>query len=97
MQQVTRFVVGVAGVHHHAATLCQVAAHLGRPFDHARRESAHCTDKGIVTRRAAHERDVSMVFQSYALFPHLNVLDNVCYGPIASGAKPASGLGGACE
>ena len=36
-----------------------------------------------VTRRAANERDVSMVFQSYALFPHMNVLDNVCYGPLA--------------
>jgi iron(III) transport system ATP-binding protein len=34
-----------------------------------------------VTRRAANERDVSMVFQSYALFPHMNVLENVCYGP----------------
>ena len=36
-----------------------------------------------VTLRAANERDVSMVFQSYALFPHMNVLQNVCYGPIS--------------
>jgi len=36
-----------------------------------------------VTKRAANERDVSMVFQSYALFPHMNVLDNVCYGPMS--------------
>jgi len=36
-----------------------------------------------VTRRAANERDVSMVFQSYALFPHMSVLDNVCYGPLS--------------
>ncbi|MEJ7668162.1 MAG: ABC transporter ATP-binding protein [Casimicrobiaceae bacterium] len=34
-----------------------------------------------VTLRAANERDVSMVFQSYALFPHMTVLENVCYGP----------------
>ncbi|MCC7114214.1 MAG: ATP-binding cassette domain-containing protein, partial [Burkholderiales bacterium] len=33
-----------------------------------------------VTLRAANERDVSMVFQSYALFPHMSVLENVCYG-----------------
>ena len=36
-----------------------------------------------VTLRAANERDVSMVFQSYALFPHMTVLDNVCYGPMS--------------
>ncbi len=36
-----------------------------------------------VTLRAANERDVSMVFQSYALFPHMSVLENVCYGPLS--------------
>src|SRR6478609_9474560 len=36
-----------------------------------------------VTLRAANERDVSMVFQSYALFPHMTDLENACYGPIS--------------
>lgn len=40
-----------------------------------------------VTALGAAERDVSMVFQSYALFPHMNVIDNVMYGPLVSGAK----------
>jgi iron(III) transport system ATP-binding protein len=37
-----------------------------------------------VTGRSANERDVSMVFQSYALFPHMTVLENVCYGPLST-------------
>ena len=38
-----------------------------------------------VTNLSATERDVSMVFQSYALFPHMSVLENVCYGLRRSG------------
>lgn len=33
-----------------------------------------------VTQLPATERDVSMVFQSYALFPHMTVKENVAYG-----------------
>jgi putative spermidine/putrescine transport system ATP-binding protein len=33
-----------------------------------------------VTRKAPFERDVNTVFQDYALFPHMTVLDNIAYG-----------------
>ena len=33
-----------------------------------------------ITIKPATDRDVSMVFQSYALFPHMTVLENVSYG-----------------
>ncbi len=42
-----------------------------------------------VTRLPATDRDVSMVFQSYALFPHMTVLENVCYGLRVSKVKAA--------
>src|SRR5437588_6144655 len=42
-----------------------------------------------VTQTPAAERDVSMVFQSYALFPHMSVLENVRYGLIVSGMAKA--------
>ena len=45
------------------------------------------TDKGQIlvdgqdiTRLEPEKRPVSTVFQSYALFPHMSVLDNVIYG-----------------
>ena len=38
-----------------------------------------------VSRLPATDRDVSMVFQSYALFPHMSVLENVMYGLTFSG------------
>jgi putative spermidine/putrescine transport system ATP-binding protein len=33
-----------------------------------------------VTKRAPFDRDVNTVFQDYALFPHMNVIDNIGYG-----------------
>ena len=42
-----------------------------------------------VTSLGPAERNVSMVFQSYALFPHMNVLANVCYGLVVQGIPQA--------
>lgn len=33
-----------------------------------------------VSKKAPYERNVNTVFQSYALFPHMNVFDNVAFG-----------------
>ncbi len=40
-----------------------------------------------VSRDPASERNVGMVFQSYALFPHMSVLENVAYGPTIRGVS----------
>jgi putative spermidine/putrescine transport system ATP-binding protein len=37
-------------------------------------------DGNDVTDQPPYERDVNTVFQDYALFPHMNVLENVAYG-----------------
>ncbi|HEX7005466.1 MAG TPA: ABC transporter ATP-binding protein [Trueperaceae bacterium] len=44
-------------------------------------------DGSDVTRLPANLRDVTMVFQSYALFPHMNVFDNVAYGLRVAGVS----------
>ena len=41
------------------------------------------------TRLAPYERDVNTVFQDYALFPHMNVRDNIAYGLMVRGAEKA--------
>jgi len=40
-----------------------------------------------VTTLGPAERNVSMMFQSYALFPHMNVIENVSYGLRMSGVR----------
>jgi iron(III) transport system ATP-binding protein len=45
-----------------------------------------------VTHLGPAQRSVSMMFQSYALFPHLNVLDNVIYGLRMSGVPKAQAV-----
>src|SRR5919106_2076566 len=40
-------------------------------------------DDRPITTAAPSERDVAMVFQSYALFPHMTVFDNLAFGPAA--------------
>jgi len=63
-------------------TLLRLIAGLELPSEGAIR-----IDGRDVTGKAANQRDVSLVFQSYALFPHMNALENVCYGLLASGVK----------
>ena len=54
-------------------------------------------DGAEVTHLSAADRDVSMVFQSYALFPHMTVMENTCYGLRASGLSKAESESRAAE
>lgn len=40
-----------------------------------------------ITGLPPENRNFSIVYQDYALFPHLNILDNICYGLRARGEK----------
>jgi iron(III) transport system ATP-binding protein len=50
-----------------------------------------------VTTLGPAERNVSMMFQSYALFPHMNVVENVMYGLKMSGVGKDTALRRASE
>ena len=56
-------------------TILRMIAGLERPT-----EGTILLDDDDVTRLPAYLRDVTMVFQSYALFPHMSVYENVAYG-----------------
>jgi iron(III) transport system ATP-binding protein len=43
-------------------------------------EGSVVLDGTVATRKPPYERDTAMVFQTYALFPHLSVAENVGYG-----------------
>ena len=49
--------------------------------------SIHIGDRDVTHLKPA-ERNVSMVFQSYALFPHLSVEENIGFGLRARGDRP---------
>src|SRR5258708_39822797 len=44
----------------------------------------------LVNNVAPRFRDVAMVFQSYALYPHMNVYDNLAFGMRARRAAPTT-------
>ena len=53
----------------------------------ARQRAACCSNGRDVTDDPPYERDVNTVFQDYALFPHMSVLENVAYGPRVRGQR----------
>ena len=63
-------------------TMLRIIAGLERPT-----EGRVFLDGEDVTDRPAHTRDIGMVFQSLALFPHLNVAGNIGYGLRIRGAS----------
>jgi multiple sugar transport system ATP-binding protein len=61
----------------------------------------------VVNHVPARDRDIAMVFQSYALYPHLNVYDNIAFGlrlkktrrtrsTVASRTQPGSSASSSC-
>ncbi|HEY6233491.1 MAG TPA: ATP-binding cassette domain-containing protein [Candidatus Elarobacter sp.] len=72
------------------STLLRIVAGLARP------DAGHVgIDERVLHRDGAggvpaFRRDVAYVFQEYALFPHLDVLDNVAYGLAARGMARAA-------
>jgi len=47
-------------------------------------------DNKLVNNLPIEDRNTGYVFQEIALFPHMNVYDNLCYGPFVKGYKISS-------
>lgn len=45
-----------------------------------------------IGRLPPHQRPLNTVFQNYALFPHMTVMENVCYGPRRQGMSKSKAL-----
>ncbi|MGI9586523.1 MAG: ABC transporter ATP-binding protein [Acidimicrobiia bacterium] len=65
-------------------TLLRVLAGLDRPD-----EGSIVLDGTDITALPAHARGIGLMFQDYALFPHMSVLDNVAYGLKMQGLQGA--------
>jgi len=63
-------------------TLMRMAAGFERPDD-----GRVLIDGADATDVAPHRRPVNMMFQSYALFPHMSVADNIAFGLKAAGVS----------
>ncbi len=50
-----------------------------------------------ITARPSEKRGFGMVFQNYALFPHLNVFENVAFGLRARGSSPTAREGSSTD
>ena len=50
-------------------------------------------DGRVMNRVPAKDRDIAMVFQSYALYPHMNVHDNLAFGLRRRGVAPTRSTG----
>jgi len=61
-------------------TLLRVIAGFEQPD-----EGRVTLDGADITGLKANRRPVNLMFQSYALFPHMSVLENAAYGPTVSG------------
>ena len=48
-------------------------------LDHPSRGSIHIGERDV-TNLPSKDRDIAMVFQNYALYPHMSVFDNMAYG-----------------
>jgi len=60
-------------------------------------EGSVVLDGREVTRVPAHRRNISVVFQNYALFPHLTVAENVAFGLRARGMARGATAGPVAE
>ncbi len=65
-------------------TLLKIVAGFQRPM-----AGDVLVDGRSITGLPPHARQIGIVFQNYALFPHMTVAQNVAYGPLAAGRPRA--------